>query len=312
MLEELYRDLPGPKIVTDIEIAEIVKYVDNVWHALKVSFANEVGAICKEQGIDSHAVMDIFCQDTKLNISSYYMKPGFAFGGSCLPKDVRALSYHANRLDLKLPVLQSIMGSNRMQIDRAIDMVTSSGRHRVGILGFSFKAGTDDLRESPIVEVAERLIGKGYELQLYDRNVSLAKLVGANREYIMNQIPHISGLMVDSAETLMEHAEIVIVGNGSDEFADVIAKTALQTRLVIDLVPDRHRNQRERRLRGFRLVGVVRLAQHARTPRHPGARDAHRVPEGRPEVDRGRLCHTRRPVDFATPRVPADRHHLAV
>ncbi len=234
-LEELYADLPGPLITTMIETAEMVKYVDNVWHALKVTFANEVGAICKPLDVDSHAVMDIFCQDQKLNISPYYLKPGFAFGGSCLPKDVRALTYHSKRLDLSLPVLESIMDSNRIQIERAFDLIAGHGKKKIGILGFSFKAGTDDLRESPIVEIAERLIGKGYDLRLYDKNVSLAKLVGANREYILNHIPHIAGLMVDSAEQILEHAEVLIVGNGAPEFAEVVARRQPGQR-VIDLV----------------------------------------------------------------------------
>jgi len=234
-LRDLYAGLPGPMIVTTIETAEMVKYVDNVWHALKVTFANEIGAICKPLEVDSHVVMDIFCQDTKLNISPYYLRPGFAFGGSCLPKDVRALTYHAKRLDLSLPVLESIMDSNRIQIDRAFDLIVGHKKKRIGILGFSFKAGTDDLRDSPIVELAERLIGKGYDLRLYDKNVSLAKLVGANREYILDHIPHIAGLMVDSAAQLLEHAEILIVGNGAAEFADLVSARNPEQR-VIDLV----------------------------------------------------------------------------
>jgi GDP-mannose 6-dehydrogenase len=235
VLGALYEKLPGPMVVTNIETAEMVKYVDNVWHALKISFANEIGAICKPLDIDSHAVMDIFCQDTKLNISAQYLKPGFAFGGSCLSKDLRALTFHSNRLDLKLPVLESILESNRIQVNRAFDLITRQGKKRIGILGFSFKAGTDDLRESPIVDLAERLIGKGYELRLYDKNVSLAKLVGANRDYILNHIPHIAGLMVDSAEQLTEHAEVLIVGNGSDEFADIVSNRT-SDQYVIDLV----------------------------------------------------------------------------
>jgi len=235
VLKSVYKDLPGPLIVTSVETAEMVKYVDNVWHALKVTFANEVGAICKQLDVDSHTVMDIFCQDKKLNISPYYLKPGFAFGGSCLPKDVRALTYHANRLDLRLPVLESIMESNRIQVDRAFDMISAQGKKRVGILGFSFKAGTDDLRESPIVEIAERLIGKGYDLRLYDQNVNLARLFGANREYIMNHIPHIAGLMVESGELLMEHAEVLIIGNNAPEFVELVAKRRPDQR-VIDLV----------------------------------------------------------------------------
>ncbi len=234
-LKSLYEGLPGPMIVTDIETAEMVKYVDNVWHALKVTFANEIGAICKQLAVDSHPVMDIFCQDKKLNISPYYLKPGFAFGGSCLPKDVRALTYQAGRLDLNLPVLDSIMESNRVQVERALDLVTSHGKKRIGILGFSFKAGTDDLRESPIVEIAERLIGKGYDLRLFDKNVNLARLVGANKDYILKHIPHIAGLMVDSADELMQHAELVIVGNNASEFADIIAGRT-PGHHVIDLV----------------------------------------------------------------------------
>jgi GDP-mannose 6-dehydrogenase len=234
-LEELYEELPGPMIITDIETAEMVKYVDNAWHALKVSFANEIGAICKRQNVDSHTVMDIFCQDKKLNISPYYLKPGFAFGGSCLPKDLRALNFQSTRLDLKLPVLESIMESNRIQIDRAFDLIVRQNKKRIGMLGFSFKAGTDDLRESPIVELTERLLGKGYDLRLYDKNVSLAKLVGANRDYILNHIPHIAGLMVDSANRLMEHAEVVVVGNGAPEFSDIVAKRKPDQH-VIDLV----------------------------------------------------------------------------
>jgi len=235
LLQDLYKGLPGPMITTTIEIAEMVKYVDNVWHALKVTFANEIGAICKPLDVDSHAVMDIFCKDHKLNISSYYLKPGFAFGGSCLPKDVRALTYHANRLDLSLPVLESIMDSNRIQIDRALRLITAHEQKRIGILGFSFKAGTDDLRESPIVELAERLIGKGYDLRLFDENVNLAKLVGANREYIVNHIPHIASLMVDSPDKLMEHANVIVIGNGGPEFAKIISRRRPDQK-VIDLV----------------------------------------------------------------------------
>jgi GDP-mannose 6-dehydrogenase len=234
-LEQVYESLSCPMIITSIEAAEMVKYADNAWHALKVSFANEIGAICKRLNVDSHTVMDIFCQDEKLNISPYYLKPGFAFGGSCLPKDLRALTFHSNRLDLKLPVLESIMESNRIQIDRAFDLIARQDKKRIGILGFSFKAGTDDLRESPVVELAERLIGKGYDLRLYDRNVSLAKLVGANRDYILNHIPHIAGLMVDSAEQLMEHAQVLIIGNGAKEFADIVANRK-SSQQVIDLV----------------------------------------------------------------------------
>lgn len=235
LLGDLYAALPAPLIKTAIETAEMVKYVDNVWHALKVSFANEIGAICKRLHIDSHAVMDIFCQDRKLNISPHYLKPGFAFGGSCLPKDVSALAYEAGRLDLRLPVLGSIMESNRLHVERALDMVMRNGRKRVGILGLSFKAGTDDLRHSPMVEVTERLIGKGYDVRLYDRNVSLSRLIGANREYILSHIPHIARLMVDSGDEIIRFSEVVVVGNGGEEFADIVGRLAPEQR-VIDLV----------------------------------------------------------------------------
>jgi GDP-mannose 6-dehydrogenase len=235
MLVELYKHMEAPMIRTDLETAEMVKYTDNNWHALKVAFANEIGNICKAVGIDGHKVMEIFCQDTKLNLSPYYMKPGFAFGGSCLPKDVRALIYKGRSLDLELPVLSAIMPSNQHQIEKAIDMVANKGKRKVGILGFAFKAGTDDLRESPIVDVIERLIGKGYELKLYDKNVNLAALTGANRDYILNHIPHISRLMVESMQEVMDFAETIVIGNGAEEFKPVPANLK-PGQVVVDLV----------------------------------------------------------------------------
>src|SRR5258706_7488814 len=191
LVATLYSRFPGPMIRTDIQTAEMVKYADNVWHALKVGFANEIGNICKAVEIDAHKVMEIFCQDQKLNLSPYYLKPGFAFGGSCLPKDVRALLYKAKTLDVTVPILSSILPSNEQQIARGVQAVVEKGNKRVGILGFSFKAGTDDLRESPMVELVERLLGKGYDLKIYDKNVSLAVIHGANRDFILNRIPHI-------------------------------------------------------------------------------------------------------------------------
>lgn len=235
ILAGLYQGLDAPLIRTDIETAEMVKYTDNVWHALKVAFANEIGNICKGIGIDSHRVMEIFCQDLKLNLSPYYLKPGFAFGGSCLPKDVRALTYKARALDVGVPILDAILESNDRQIERGLKMVTDKGNRKIGVLGFSFKAGTDDLRESPMVELIERLIGKGYDLRLYDRNVNIAALTGANRDYILNHIPHISRLMVGSADEVMEHAETIVIGNGASEFKDVIAHRRPH-QVIVDLV----------------------------------------------------------------------------
>ena len=235
LLLGLYAGMQAPVVRTSVETAEMVKYADNNWHAPKVAFANEIGNICKAVGIDGHRVMEIFCQDTKLNLSAYYMKPGFAFGGSCLPKDVRALTYKARSLDVDTPVLNAILPSNQRQIARAIEMITTKGHRKVGVLGFAFKAGTDDLRESPVVDVIEHLIGKGYELRLYDRNVNVAALTGANRDYILNHIPHISRLMVDSAHDVIDFADTVVVGNGAAEFR--AALTAWRAgQVVVDFV----------------------------------------------------------------------------
>ena len=235
LLASLYAAMPGPMIRSDIETAEMVKYADNAWHALKVGFANEIGNLCKGVGVDAHRVMDIFCQDRKLNLSPYYLKPGFAFGGSCLPKDVRALLYKAKQLDLNLPILSSVLPSNQLQIERGLQTVIEKGGRKIGILGFSFKAGTDDLRESPMVELAERLIGKGYELRIYDRNVSLAAVHGANRDYILNKIPHISRLMVPTIEEVLAHAQTIVIGNAAPEFAEVPGRIG-EHQTVIDFV----------------------------------------------------------------------------
>ncbi len=235
VLASIYDHLDAPFIRTSIETAEMVKYTDNVWHALKVGFANEIGGICKAIGIDGHEVMDIFCKDTKLNLSPYYLKPGFAFGGSCLPKDVRALTYKAKSLDLETPILNSIIPSNQYQIEKGLAMITGKGKKKIGILGFSFKAGTDDLRESPLVEVIERLIGKGYDIRLYDKNVTIASLIGANKDYILNHIPHISRLMVKSIDDVISHSEIIVIGNSSDEFRDIQTRIN-KNQVVVDLV----------------------------------------------------------------------------
>jgi len=221
VLSALYDKLDAPLIRTDLATAEMVKYVDNCWHALKIGFANEIGSLAKSFGIDSHEVMKIFCQDRKLNISTAYLLPGFAFGGSCLPKDLRALAYKAKTNDLELPILTSILPSNEKQVARGLQLIMEKGQRRVGILGFSFKAGTDDLRESPVIEVIEQLIGKGYDLRIYDRNVKLASLVGANRDFILNPIPHISRLMVDGVDAVLEHAQTVVIGTNDPDFQQV-------------------------------------------------------------------------------------------
>ena len=235
LLVALYAGIDAPLVRVGIETAEMVKYVDNAWHALKVAFANEIGNICKGLEIDSHEVMEIFCKDTKLNLSPYYLKPGFAFGGSCLPKDLRALGYKGRSLDLDLPLLNSILPSNQRQIERGYSMITAKGKRKIGVLGFSFKAGTDDLRESPIVEVIERLIGKGYDLRLYDKAVNMAALTGANRDYVLNHIPHISRIMQSSPDAVLEHAEVLIVGNNAPEFREVLARVRPGVE-VVDLV----------------------------------------------------------------------------
>lgn len=232
---ELYAGLTAPLVLTSLEVAEMVKYADNSWHAVKVAFANEIGAICKAIGLDSHRVMDIFCQDTKLNLSAYYLKPGFAFGGSCLPKDVRALSYKAKSLDVETPLMASILNSNEKHIARSLEMLTAHGRCKIGVLGFAFKAGTDDLRESPMVSVIEYLLGKGYEVKIYDGNVSLAALRGVNRDFILNHIPHIYRLMVDSIDQIMSFADTIVIGNGAKEFGTALKDIKPHQR-VLDLV----------------------------------------------------------------------------
>ena len=235
LVRELYSDIQAPLFVTALKTAEMVKYACNCFHALKVSFANEIGNICKAVGIDSHEVMHVFSQDTKLNLSPYYLTPGFAFGGSCLPKDLRAINYKAKQVDVEVPVLAAILPSNRLQIERAVEMVLQTKKKRVGVLGFSFKAGTDDLRESPMVTLIETLIGKGLQLAIYDRDVSLAKLFGANKQYIEREIPHISQLMRGSIAEVLDDAEVLVVGNKASEFREISGKVRAD-QVVIDLV----------------------------------------------------------------------------
>ena len=231
----LYQAIDAPLVSTSIRVAEMIKYTSNTWHALKVCFANEIGTLCKRLDLDSHDVMDVFCRDEKLNLSPYYLKPGFAFGGSCLPKDVRALQYRAKEVDVDLPVISSILPSNRLQIQHAFDQIMETEKHKIGLLGFSFKAGTDDLRESPIVILAEMLLGKGRTLRIYDRNVSIARLVGTNKAYIDEQIPHLSSLLCDSIEDVIGSSEVIVVGNRSPEFSDAL-KRAKADQIIVDLV----------------------------------------------------------------------------
>src|SRR5258706_5424334 len=234
-LLQLYLGIDAPVIRTRIEIAEMVKYTDNAWHAVKVAFANEIGNISKASGVDGQSVMEIFCKDTKLNLSSYYLRPGFAFGGSCLPKDLRALLHKAKSLDVALPILAAVLPSNELQIKRAVQTVINHGSRKAAILGFCFKAGSDDLRNSPVVELTERLLGKGFELRVYDSNVRLASIHGANRDYILHRIPHISGLMVSSIDEVLEHANTIVIGNAAPEFGDIPRRLGLRQTLI-DLV----------------------------------------------------------------------------
>jgi GDP-mannose 6-dehydrogenase len=215
-IEKIYEGIDAPLFRVPIKIAEMVKYCDNTFHALKVTFANEIGSICKKLGIDSHAVMNVFCSDTKLNISRAYLKPGFAFGGSCLPKDLRALVHSAKNLNLEIPVLDSVLA-------------------RIGFMGLSFKGGTDDLRESPMVDVVEQLLGRGFQIRIYDKSVSIAKLIGANKQYIEEEIPHISSLIDDNINDMIEKSDVIVVGNVSDEFREAI-KALDADKIVVDLV----------------------------------------------------------------------------
>jgi len=234
-LYKLYESLPAPIIRKPIEVAEMVKYTCNTWHAAKVTFANEIGNIAKSMGIDGRDVMEVVCMDRKLNISDYYMKPGFAFGGSCLPKDVRALTHRAGRLDVEHPMIAGIMRSNQQQVDRAMEIIESFGERRVGMLGLSFKADTDDLRESPMVTLAESLIGKGFDLTIYDRNVDYARVHGANRDYINKKIPHVSSLLRSDIDEVIGGANLMVLGNRDRLIVDAFERLP-QDKKAVDLV----------------------------------------------------------------------------
>lgn len=234
LLRSLYAGVAAPFVHTTPKTAEMVKYVANAFHALKVCFANEIGDVCTALGVDAQEVMRIFLMDRKLNVSEAYLRPGFAFGGSCLPKDLRALQYAAHSADVLAPLLSTILPSNEAQIRHAIEAVLATRKRRVGVVGLSFKPGTDDLRASPMVALVEALIGKGCQVKVLDRNVSLARLIGANRRYIEEEIPHIASLMCDDLNTLLDHAEVLVIANTSDDAALAVA-TAGPNHLVVDL-----------------------------------------------------------------------------
>jgi len=224
LVEEVYRSIESikaPIVKTNIKTAEMIKYVDNAFHGLKVAFANEIGDICKKIGIDSHEVMNIFCMDKKLNLSPYYLKPGLSFGGSCIPKDLRALVYKARRLDQDCPVLESILDSNEKHKEKSIELILEQKKRKIGIFGLAFKAGTDDVRESPIVDIVETLIGKGYKLHIYDSNISIQDIFGSNRAFIEEKIPHITSLLCSSMKEVVDNSEILVLSNNSEEFKKI-------------------------------------------------------------------------------------------
>jgi GDP-mannose 6-dehydrogenase len=231
----LYSGIDAPLILTEYRVAEAIKLVSNAFHALKITFANEIGSLCKVMNIDSHSVMEVFCRDEKLNISKAYLKPGFAFGGSCLPKDLRALNHRAKTLDLELPLMRSILDANRIHIERTLELIYPYRGRRIGVLGLSFKAGTDDLRESPMVTLVETLIGKGFQISLYDRHVSLPVLTGANREYILKEIPHISSILTDNLEKIVESSDVLVIGYGEEELRPLAGRLR-PDQVIIDLV----------------------------------------------------------------------------
>ncbi len=231
----LYRTLSLPIERVPIRVAELVKYADNAFHALKVAFANEVGNLAKHAGVDGHEVMRLFCLDTKLNLSTYYLKPGAAFGGSCLPKDLRAVIHHARRNDVAVPLLEAAMASNEEQKRVALEAVQRWGRKRIGVLGLAFKAATDDLRESPMVELVEALLGQGHDIRIFDRSVEVARLTGSNRAYIEREIPHIERLLVGTIDEVLGHGEVLVVGNADPEFVGVVERLG-PGQVLVDLV----------------------------------------------------------------------------
>ncbi|HKE66058.1 MAG TPA: nucleotide sugar dehydrogenase [Micromonosporaceae bacterium] len=234
VVASLYEGLPGQVFRVPIPVAEMAKYADNSYHGLKIAFANEIGAVSQALGIDSHRVMDVFLADTKLNVSTAYLRPGFAFGGSCLPKDLRGLVYAARRADVSLPLLSHVLPSNEEHLRRAFELIAATGKRRIGLFGLSFKPGTDDLRESPLVELAERLLGKGYDLRIYDANVTMSRLMGANREFIDGRLPHLGELLGSSIDEVLAHAEVCVIGCKDPELLEALEHTTDRT--IIDLV----------------------------------------------------------------------------
>lgn len=231
----LYESIDAPIIRTPIRTAEMVKYTSNAFHALKVVFANEIGSLCKAQGIDGQEVMEIFCRDRQLNISASYLKPGFAFGGSCLPKDIRALLYRAKQLDVECSMLSAVLASNKRQMELAIRLIENTGLKKIGILGLSFKAGTDDVRESPTIELAETLLGRGHQIRIFDETVQVHRLIGSNKHFLERELPHIASLMCSSMDQLVFESEVVVVANGSKGFHK-ISELMNSHQVLIDLV----------------------------------------------------------------------------
>lgn len=234
VFREIYKDIDAEFIATDIRVAEMMKYVNNTYHALKIVFGNEIGNICKELNIDSHKVMEIFCKDKQLNISPYYFKPGFAYGGSCLPKDMKALKTLAHDCYVEVPVIEAIGESNELQKLRAIQLIMAQGKRKIGILGLSFKSGTDDLRCSPIVDVVESLLGKGFELRIYDKNVKISELTGTNKDFIMAKIPHLQHFVTDDLDSVCHESDVLVVTNKEKEFAELLVK--YPNKIVVDIV----------------------------------------------------------------------------
>lgn len=255
ILAQLYKFVDAPIIRTEVKVAEMIKYASNAFHALKVGFANEMGSICKELGIDSHKVMDIFCQDDKLNLSSYYLKPGFAFGGSCLPKDTRALIHKANDLGLRTPILDSIMPSNEEQINRALRMIKQARRSRIGILGLSFKGGTDDLRESPMVKLAKKLLQEGCDVKFYDPDIVKGAIMGSNKAYIEEVIPNFDSLMCSSLSRFLNETEVYVIGKRSDVVSSIIDQAKRDQSIIIDLVRMRDELEAIRREASYEGIG---------------------------------------------------------